>query len=551
MQPLKQRLINLLDEAYQRAQAAGALVKVDPPPVVALDRPKRPEWGDYSSPLALALARPAQLPPPEVAARLAAHLPDSDMIAGATISNPGFLNFTLSPAWVAAQVEAILAAGPAFSDFDLGGGRKAMVEFVSANPTGPLSVGRGRGGVLGDTMANLLSAAGYRVTREYYFNNAGKQMRDLAESLRLRYLQALGQTVEFPDSYYQGEYLAELGRRLAAERGPALAEAEWQVFKDIAEAAMFESIQATLARLGIHMDVFFNENSLYDDGSVWQVAQALRDRGYAYESEGAVWLKARELGGAEDRVIVKSSGEPTYRLPDIAYHRNKLERGFELVIDVLGADHKDAFPDVLRGLRALGLDPSGIKMLMNQFVTIKGERMSTRAGRFTLLDELIDEVGADGVRYFMLMRSADSHLEFDLDLAREQSEKNPVYYVQYAHTRIAGILRRAGAGGHSEAGGEVARLAHPAEQTLIRRILELPDVIDLAVKELAPHHLTYYAQDLATVFHAFYRDCQVLPSENQPVEPDLTRARLKLVRAAQMALARALGLMGVSAPETM
>jgi arginyl-tRNA synthetase len=277
----------------------------------------------------------------------------------------------------------------------------------------------------------------------------------------------------------------------------------------------------------------------------------LRERGYAYDSEGAVWLKTAELGGPEDRVIVKSTGEPTYRLPDIAYHRNKLQRGFALVVDVLGADHKDSFPDVLRGLQALGFDPAGIKMLMNQFVTVKGEKMSTRAGRFTLLDELIDEVGADVVRYFMLARSADSHLEFDLDLAREQSEKNPVYYVQYAHTRIAGILRKAQAGGYSDDGGDTARLTHPAEQALIRRIVELPDVIDLAVRDLAPHHLPYYAQDLATVFHSFYRDCQVLPSENLPVEPETTRARLRLVRAAKVALARALGLTGVSAPETM
>jgi arginyl-tRNA synthetase len=551
MQPLRRQLTGLLAESIRRAQAAGALPALDALPAVTLDRPKKAEWGDYASPIALALARPAKLPPPQVAARLVEHLPVSEMIGAASVSNPGFVNLTLKPAWVAAQVDAILALGPAFADFDLGGGAKAQVEFVSANPTGPLSVGRGRGGVIGDTVANLLAAAGYQVAREYYFNNAGKQMRDLADSLRLRYLQALGEAVEFPETYYQGEYLAELGRQLAEARGRELAEAGWETFKEIAEAAMFDSIKATLARLGIHMDVFFNENSLYDDGSVWDVVEKLRERGYAYDSEGAVWLKTAELGGPEDRVIVKSTGEPTYRLPDIAYHRNKLQRGFALVVDVLGADHKDSFPDVLRGLQALGFDPAGIKMLMNQFVTVKGEKMSTRAGRFTLLDELIDEVGADVVRYFMLARSADSHLEFDLDLAREQSEKNPVYYVQYAHTRIAGILRKAQAGGYSDDGGDTARLTHPAEQALIRRIVELPDVIDLAVRDLAPHHLPYYAQDLATVFHSFYRDCQVLPSENLPVEPETTRARLRLVRAAKVALARALGLTGVSAPETM
>ncbi|MBI3360776.1 MAG: arginine--tRNA ligase [Chloroflexi bacterium] len=551
MQPLHHRLVSLLIDSLNNTQAAGDLPALDSPAAIALDRPKKPEWGNYSTPLALGLARSARLPPLEVASRLLKHLPPSELIAQATTSAPGFINLTLNPAWVAAQVEAILAAGPGFADFDLGGGAKAMVEFVSANPTGPLSVGRGRGGVIGDTVANLLAAAGYDVTREYYFNNAGKQMRDLAESLRLRYAQALGQEVEFPESYYQGEYLTDLGRRLASERGDSLAAAEWTAFKEIAESAMFDSIKGTLSRLRIYMDVFFNENSLYDDGSVWDVVRELRERGHAYDSEGAVWFKATAFGGTEDRVIVKSTGEPTYRLPDIAYHRNKLGRGFALVVDVLGADHKDAFPDVLRGVQALGLDPSGIQMLMNQFVTLKGEKMSTRAGRFTLLDELVDEVGADVVRFFMLMRSAESHLEFDLDLAKEQSEKNPVYYVQYAHTRIAGILRKAQAAGHTADGGDVSRLTHPGEQALIRKILELPDVIELALKDLAPHHLPYYAQELATIFHGFYRDCQVLPSENQPVDPATTKARLKLVSAAKIGLARALGLMGVSAPEMM
>jgi arginyl-tRNA synthetase len=517
------------------------------PESAPFNRPKKPEWGDFSSALPLQIAKSAGRNPLEVAHLIERRLPQADFVASTSVTPPGFINVTLAPVWLAGQVEAILLEGPGFADLNLGNRRKAQVEFVSANPTGPLSVGRGRGGVIGDTMANLLSAAGYDVTREYYFNNAGKQMRDLGESLRRRYLQALGHEVEISEELYQGEYLAELGRQLASERGSTLVEDGWETFKEIAEAAMFASIQKTLDRLNIHMDVFFNENSLYDDGSVWQVLELLRQQGYIYDQDGAVWFATTRLGGTEDRVVVKSTGEPTYRLPDIAYHKNKLDRGFELIIDVLGADHKDAFPDVLRGVQALGYDPSGIKMLMNQFVTMKGERMSTRAGHFTTLDELIEEVGADVVRFFMLMRAADTHLEFDLDLALEQSEKNPVYYVQYAHARISSILRKAVESGFSAQNGEVRLLTHPAELALIRQLLDLSEVIDRAVRELAPHHLTTYARDLASTFHAFYRDCQVL----NPEDPDMTRARLKLVTATRTGLARTLGLLGVAAPESM
>jgi arginyl-tRNA synthetase len=457
------------------------------------------------------------------------------------------LNITLSQIWLAEQVDIILETSSKYADLNLGEGRKAQVEFVSANPTGPVSVGRGRGGVIGDTFANLLSSAGYEVSREYYFNNAGAQMRNLGESLRLRYLQALGREVEFPEDLYQGEYLAELGGRLAAEKGDSMALDSWEPFKQIAEDAMFDSILNSLEKLNIKMDVFFNENSMYEDGSVWKTLDALREKGYIYDKEGAVWFAARRLGSPEDRVVVKSTGEPTYRLPDIAYHVNKLERGFDLVVDVLGADHKDAFPDVLRGVQALGYDSSGIKLLMNQFVTVKGERMSTRAGRFTTLDELVEEVGADVVRFFMLMRAAESHLDFDLELAKEQSEKNPVYYVQYAHTRICSILRRAEEKGFSAEGGDVHLLIHPSEQALILQLLDLSEVIRRGVAELAPHHLTTYARDLATIFHGFYRDCLVL----DPEAPELTRARLKLVTAARIGLSRTLGLLGVSAPEVM
>jgi arginyl-tRNA synthetase len=529
------------------AQEAGALPAFDLPAAAPINKPKNPSWGDFSSALAMQLTKAAGRPPLEVARTIQEHLPPAGFVGSVSVTPPGFINITLDPGWLAAQVERILAEGATFADMDTGGGLKAQVEFVSANPTGPLSVGRGRGGVIGDTMANLLQASGYDVTREYYFNNAGKQMRDLGESLRRRYLQALGQEVEFSEELYQGEYLAELGRQLASERGDTLAGESWETFKPIAESSMFDSIKATLARLNIRMDVFFNENSLYEDGSVWTTLSALQEKGYIYEKEGAKWIAFTQLGGPEDRVMVKSTGEPTYRLPDIAYHKNKLDRGFKLIIDVLGADHKDAFPDVVRGVQALGYDASGIKLLMNQFVTMKGERMSTRAGRFTTLDDLVDEVSADVVRFFMLMRAADTHLEFDLDLALEQSEKNPVYYVQYAHARICSILRKAEERGFSAEGGDVSLLVHPGELGLVRQLIDLAEVIDRSVRELAPHHLTTYARDLASTFHVFYRDCQVL----DPEASELSRARLKLVTATRTGLARTLALLGVTAPETM
>ncbi len=529
------------------AQKVGALQVFRLPEEVIFSWPKNPAWGDFSTALAMQTAREIKRSPLDVAQAIQAHLPEVDFIDQVTVTAPGFLNLALSNSWLAAQVDEILSAGPQFADLHLGGGRKAQVEFVSANPTGPLSVGRGRGGVIGDTMANLLEAAGYQVTREYYYNNAGNQMRVLGESLKVRYLQALGQHVELSDEMYQGEYLSELGRQLVAKQGEALAAEGWQTFKEIAEAAMFERIQATLARLNIQIDIFFNENSLYLDGSVQRILEALREKGFVYEKEGAVWFAATKLGGHQDRVLVKSSGEPTYRLPDIAYHANKLERGFQRVVDVLGADHKDEFPDVIRGVQALGYDASGIRLLMNQFVTIKGGRMSTRAGQFIELDELIDEVGADVVRFFLLMRAAESHLEFDLELAKEQSEKNPVFYVQYAHTRICSILRKVAENGYSTEGGDVHLLRHPSERVLILQLLALPEVIASAVRDLAPHSLTTYARELASGFHAFYRDCQVLDKD----QPELTRARLKLVTAARTGLATALGLLGVSAPEVM
>lgn len=547
---LKYLLSDMLLTATRTAQTAGALPAGDIAVAVPFNTPKDRTLGHISSAMPMQLARPLGRKPLDIAEAIVAHLPTTGLISAASITPPGFINLTYHPAWLAAQVDDVLTHGETYADLDLFSGQTAQVEYVSANPTGPLNVGRVRGGVIGDTMSNLLTAVGYTVTREYYFNNAGQQMTNLGESLRRRYLQQLGVegiTLD-EDGLYQGDYLIELAEKVVAEHGHALREADWQPFKEIAEAAMFANIKATLARLNIRHDVYFNENSLIDSGAVQAVVDELFARDLAYEQEGAVWFRATALGAEDDRVIIRSNGIPTYRLPDIAYHRNKLDRGFDLIIDVLGADHKDSFPDVIRGLQALGYtNTDNVKLLMNQFVTFKGTRMSTRKGNTLLLDDLIDELGADVVRFFLLMRAAESHLDFDLDLAREQSDSNPVYYVQYAHARVCSILRKAESQALSADGGNVALLTHPSEQALILRILELSDTIALCVNQLAPHHLTSYARDLAATFHTFYRDCQVI----DPDQPALSAARLKLVQAARLALARTLHLIGVSAPEQM
>jgi arginyl-tRNA synthetase len=549
-----------IQAAIEKAQAAGDLPAFEVPTAV-VEKPRDASHGDYATPFAMQAAsaiRKAQLPkmaPKLIADALIKHLDLPDYVQGVTVSPQGFVNISLSERFIQQQVEQILADSAAYGSFDLGQNKKTMVEFVSANPTGPLTVGRGRGGVMGDTLARAMTAAGFDVTREYYFNNAGRQIEMLGESLKIRYRQILGESADLGEDHYQGDYLYWIAAVLVGQHGKTLLDAPTKEFSKIAEQTIFASIRATLKRLNIAFDLYYNENDLYTTGRVWEALEDLNEKGYAYEQEGAHWFKSTALGDDKDRVLVKSGGEPTYRMTDIAYHWHKAERGFERVVNIFGADHHATAPTVLMGIRALGYDPDFVHVLLHQFVTLikDGEqvRMSTRRGHFVTLDELIDEVGADPVRYFMLSRSANSEINFDLNLAVEQSDKNPVYYIQTAHVRCAGIFRKwqeAGMDENADDGADLSLLSSEYELAFLRKGLELAETLELMVSQYEPHHIAFYAYDLAATFHQVYEHCRVLHSE---VDRPLQLARLRFYRAAKQLLARVLDLMGMSAPEVM
>ena len=562
---IKHEIAKLILQAIRTAQRKGDLLSFVLPEI-PLEHPKQAEHGDYATPLCLQLANLARMAPTGIANIVVKYLPETDYLGKIEIAHPGYINFTLDEAWLAQQVETILAAEEDYGNIDIGGGKKVQVEYGSANPTGPLHVGSGRNVVLGDSLANVLEAAGYDVQREYYVNDAGSQMRLFDETLYARYAQALGQAAEMPEGGYSGQYMVEWGQEIAADEGDKYlnmphAEAVTAIGK-IGLAKALDCIKSDVDLLGVHYDLWYSEQSLYDDGYFARIMTLLRQGGHIVEREGAVWFAATELGGDKDEVIIRSDCECGYFASDIAYHYNKfVERGFDWVIDVWGADHQGHVPRMKAMMRALGLDPETLTLIIYQLVTLKrgGEvvRLSRRTGDIITLREVIEDVGPDAVRFFLLSRAADSQMDFDLDLAVEQSNENPVYYVQYGHARIASILQYAQERvpdpsttlRTSFADGDVSLLRHPAELALIRLMLLLPEVVEQAAENLAPHHLTYYAQDLASAFHSFYKECRVVSSE--PADAELNRARLKLVSAAKIVLAKTLKLMGMTAPERM
>jgi arginyl-tRNA synthetase len=564
---LRDELADLLYSATRKSQKKGSLPKVDIPEVV-MERPRRAEHGDYANSLPLKMiadinralkeaGRPT-MSPIDVGRRIVHRMDQAPFIGQVSVEPPGFINISLDERWLAQQVEPILEADEDYGTVDLGRGKRVQVEYGSANPTGPLHVGFGRNLVLGDTIANVLDAAGYAVQREYYVNDAGSQMEKLGESLYVRYCELLGADGgEIPEGGYQGEYVRGWAQQVIDREGRryldlAREEAVAQL-RDLAQEMAMEGIREDCARMNIHYNNWFSEQSLYDapatddqltagpSQSVFDgIMSVLRQGNHLHMADGAVWFGAEALGSNKDEVIIKSNGEPGYFVSDIAYHYDKF-------------DHQGHVPRMKAMMAALGLDPERLTLYIYQMVTLleSGEqvRLSKRAGTSVDLCELLDDIGPDAVRFILLSRAADSQMELDLVLARQQSDENPVYYVQYGHARIASILRYAAEQGHGDEGADVSLLTHPSELALIRKMLELPEVVALAAENLAPHHLPHYAQELASTFHAFYRDCRVVSSD--PADADLTRARLRLVKATKLVLARTLALMGVGAPEQM
>jgi arginyl-tRNA synthetase len=542
-------------KSYLRSRLAEAITAAGAPAdtPVGFEHPRSAEHGDLTTTVAMSLARSLKKNPRQIAQDIVSRLKlDPDLIRKTDIAGAGFINFTFTDRVFWNGLRDLVGNPDAFGRSDTGGNRKTQVEFVSANPTGPLTVGHGRGAVFGDTVAKLLEWTGHDVTREYYYNDAGRQMRILGDSVRHRYLQLLGDDITFPEDYYQGEYIREIAEHLVRDHKDTLRQepAEGK-FKEQAEHEIFADIRKTLESLGIEFKSFYNEHWLYRDGKIEEVIAGFRKLDLVYEQEGALWLKTSALGGEKDKVIVKSSGEPTYRLPDIAYHVEKFRRGFDLVVDVFGSDHIATYPDVLAGVKALGYDSGKVKVLIHQFVTIvqDGEavKMSTRKANFVTLDELIAEAGADVVRYFFLMRSITSHLNFDLGLAKQQTDENPVYYLQYAHARISGILRYGREQGKAPAlDARLDLLAAPEELELIKLLLQFPEMVESCATTFEPHRLAEYLHTVAGCFHKFYGIHRVVTDDEA-----LTVARLTLCDGTRIVLRNGLRILGISSPERM
>ncbi|MCB8924391.1 MAG: arginine--tRNA ligase [Ardenticatenaceae bacterium] len=548
------QLAAVLQEAVQTAQIAGTLPTFDPPEMT-IERPRDVAFGDYASPTPLKLAREARMAPLKIAQAIVQHLPDTAYIQEVTVAPPGFINIRLTEARLQRVLVEVGEQGAEYGRLHLGDGKKAQIECVSANPTGPIHIGRTRGGVMGDTLARAMRLAGYDVVLEYYYNDAGRQITMLGESTKIRYLQLLGQEAELGPDHYKGDYITDIARELYKAHGDALLDESTEYFGGYAKDKISQSQKETLRRINIVFDVYFNEQKLYETGRVWEALEILQEKGYVYAQENAQWFKTTEFGDDKDRVLVKQSGEPTYRMPDIAYHWDKAQRGFDLVVDIFGPDHHATAPQVLMGVQALGYPTDFVRTVLHQIISIIKDgqevKMSTRSGTFVALDDILDEVGPDPIRYFMISRSGNSPIEFDLDLALEKSDKNPVYYIQNAHVRCAGIFRKwAEAGGAPDAAADadLSLLTHENELAFMRKALELSAVIEQMVLTSEPHHIAFYAYELAAVFHQAYEKCRVLSEE---VPEPLRRARLYFYGAAKQLFAHVLNLMGMSAPEVM
>jgi arginyl-tRNA synthetase len=556
--PVQRDLAALFRDALVRAARSGA-VDLDPSgvPEPALERPRLAEHGDWATNVALVLAKAAKAPPRAVAEAMVAHLELPDWVAGVEVAGPGFVNVRLDQRWFAGLVRRVLAEGDTFGAVDLGHGERVNVEFISANPTGPLHVGNARLAPTGDALANLLTTTGHKVEREYYINDAGGQYDRLGASVEAAYLSLLGRLAEPPADGYKGDYVADLAVELQAEQGDAPADldpAERRArITHWAFRRMLDGIRQTLARLDIEFDVFFFEHTLHESGAIAEAIEDLRERGVVEERDGAVWLQTTRFGDDKDRPLVRSNGAPTYFGADAAYYRDKRRRGFDRLIFLWGADHHGYVPRMRAVVRAFGDPDDTAEFHISQLVSLvragQPARMSKRAGEIATVDDLLDEVGKDAFRYTMLRFALDTPIEFDVEAVTRQSMDNPVYYVQYAHARISSVLRQGRETGFTPLPVEEADLGllrHPMEAALLRRLAAFEELVLVAASQRAPHRLTRYAEDLAAAFHRFYAECRVLSDDHA-----LSSARWWLVNATRQVLANTLGLIGVDAPERM
>ena len=506
-------------------------------------------FGDYSSNIALILSKKISQNPMEIAEKIVASHNKDESLFSVSATKPGFVNFHISVDYYLNILKKILDEGTDFGK-PAKHAKTANVEFVSSNPTGPLTAGHGRNTILGDMVSSILTWHGYNVTREYYYNNAGKQMRMLTESSYAKYANKIGRDVAPPESGYIGEYLDDIANEIIQKFGKNL-DSDSVEFREFTEKKIFDSIKGTLKSLGIEFDIFSEEQRLYENGAIDNVLRRLEKLSLSYKKDGATWFKTTSLGKKEDKVLVKSTGEPTYRLPDIAYHIDKVERGFDLIVDIFGADHIDTYPDVLLGLEALGVKTDHIKVIIHQFVTLKkGDevvKMSTRKANFIPLDDLVDQLGIDVVRYFFIMRGANSHLDFDFDLAKDESEKNPVYYLQYAHARISNLIIRYDNEIKEKTDLDMSLLNEKDEVSLIKKLSAFPTKMNELHQSLEPRKLATYLEEVAAAYHKFYGNHKVINLDNIP----LSYARKNLCSATQIILKTGLSILGITAPEKM
>ena len=514
---------------------------------ISIEKPKNKDHGDLSTNIALLLTKKIKKNPLEICDELKNELIKSDLFESIEIAKPGFINFKLAISSLTESLNKIIELNNNYGQNKSGQSKKVLVEFVSANPTGPLTVGHGRGAIIGDVVSNILIWNGYKVDREYYYNNAGRQMRILGESLKARYYELLNKNYDFPDDGYKGDYIKDIANSLVKEHNDNLLNESDDFFKNNAEKYIFNQIKNTLSKIGLKFNNYFNEKILYDNKKIFDVVRKLKDKKLIYEKENATWFKATDIGMDSDRVLIKSTGEPTYRLPDMAYHVTKFERGYDLCVDVFGADHMDAYPDVLAAIGQLGFNKENVKVIIHQFISILEDdeivKMSTRKGNFITLEKLIDDVGVDVVRYFFIMRSINSHLNFDLKLAKEKSDKNPIFYIQYAHARISTILNQ----NNNIENPDLSLLNHEQEIKLIYLLIEFEDLILKLSTNLEPQLLANYLFNLATKFHKYYSTCRIINDDNY----ELTKSRLYLIKAIKITLSNGLDILGISSPERM